>query len=92
MNKTNQVQVDFGLFIRQFRLYSNKDFGSLMQFESGPDSNSSRKSQDVVVNQQDSQEISGRIDSENNIKLVNYTGFFHGRVILMILLMMWRCF
>ena len=77
---TNQPQVDSGLSIRKFKLYSNENFGSRMLWEFGPDSNSSRKRQDVVVSQQDSQELSDRISSTNSIKLVNLTDFYHGRV------------
>ncbi len=77
---TNLPQVDSGLSIRRFRLYSNKNFGGLMLWEFGPDSNLTKKSQDVVVSQQDSQEISDRISATNSVKLTNYTDFYHGRV------------
>ena len=82
-NKNNDPQISNGLSINRFRLYANEDFSTtyrtfLRSFVGGKlDTNQLKH--DIVVSQQDSQKISGRISAINNIKLVNLTNFHHGR-------------
>jgi len=84
-NTNNQPQVDDGLSINKFRLYTNKDFtkayrGSIRFILGGGEFDTTQLEHDIVISQKDSQQLSDRISASNSIKLTNYTDFYHGRV------------
>ncbi|MBI2651117.1 hypothetical protein HYX01_01475 [Candidatus Woesearchaeota archaeon] len=81
----NEPQVNQDLSINKFKLYSNVDFSSSQQLGiivalGGGRFDKTNLKHDLVVSQQDSQQISDRITSTNNVKLINYSNFYHGDI------------